>query len=192
MLAWIRALLSGIKWLTDLVQESYFIGTIYSEWDNAITYSKYDRVCSKYAVYESLVDNNLNHPVTDTAYWFKILDEKVGLDERATYTCQLTMLVFALNKRYGGTFVQPPGQSDIYITRHNIGFGSFVSYNTEDISSAVYKSYATGASYNQLQVVGAYNFTINVPVAIYTSDADIRRFVDRYNYAGTSYNILTY
>lgn len=192
MLSWLKALLSAIRWLAKLIQDDYFEGATYSEWDSATTYAKYERVCKGYAVYESLVDNNLNHVVTDTAYWMKVQDEKVGLDERAAYTCEKTMLEYALNKRYGGNFVQPPGVSDIYITRHNVGFGSFVVYNDVTKSSSVYSTYATGAVYNDLLTVSAYNFTINIPATLFTSEADIRQFVDRYNYGGTYYNIETY
>lgn len=47
-------------------------GVTYAEWDAGITYAAGDRVISEHRVLESLANANINHPLTDPAWWMDV------------------------------------------------------------------------------------------------------------------------
>lgn len=196
-IAWMEVLMSAYKWLVDLYQDDYIAGgNAYDPYDAGTTYVIGDRVIYEFAIYESLQDSNTGNAVSDTAYWLKVQNDYVGVDERRYYNSSKLILEYALNKRFGGTFAQPPSTSDIYITKNAIQVASFVSFATEESTSASFRTYSNQYSYNDTYFGLEYAFTINFPAAVLAAvtggEEGVRQFVDRYNIYGTAYEIDTY
>jgi hypothetical protein len=195
IVAWIKQLYKPLQQSHYALFVSYKTGSTAPQW-TAGTYAYRERVIYGQTVYESLTDGNTAIP-TDTNYWRVYQDSFIGVDERLTYNHQKLVLQYALNTRFGTTFNQPPTLSDIYITTNAPGAGVFVVGASEGESSTVYADVSSEYVINSYSFSNFYNFTINVPVAVYTAlgsaaDSVIRGFVDRYNSAGVTYNIVTY
>ena len=162
------------------------------------------------AIYQCWVASTGNLP-TNTNYWFKIQDKFVGIEPRMKYNAQHILFEWALNEWFGTTFVNVPGNSDIWI-----GPGSpsdvvlYVGF-TETNSSLIV--YGNGQAQTFIQAINIANtgseFTINVPIGVAnalttppTTDIApnisanneniIRQIADLYNYAGITYDVITY
>jgi hypothetical protein len=161
------------------------------------------------AIYQCWVASTGNLP-TNTAYWFKIQDKFVGIEPRCKYNAQHLLFEYALNEWFGTTFVNVPGSSDIYINAVGANLGAFyVGFTPTDSSFVVYDEPEATAFIQALDLTTAsISFTINVPIAVAnaltTETANtvpnisanreniIRQIADLYNYAGITYDVITY
>jgi hypothetical protein len=147
---------------------------------------------------------------TNTNFWFKIQDNFVGIEPRCKYNAQHILFEWALNEWFGTAFVNTPGASDIFI-----GPGSpsdvvlYVGFTEVNSSLIVY---GNGEAQTFIQAINIANtgdeFSINVPIAVAnaltTETANtvpnisanreniIRQIADLYNYAGITYDVITY
>lgn len=198
MVAWVKSLLSQVQYCRDKILGDYKIGSSYSVW-SAGTYTKGARVIYGQSVYECIVNSTTATPTTITD-WRVYLDYFIGVDERILYNHIKLTLEFALNKRFGTTFNQPPTQSDIYINVNTPNTGVFVVGANENESSAVYGSDGSEVVIDAYSFAVFNNYTINMPIAVYTSlgsndnerESTIKNFADKYNTIGLNYNIQTY
>jgi hypothetical protein len=147
---------------------------------------------------------------TNTNFWFKIQDNFVGIEPRCKYNAQHLLFEWALNEWFGTTFVNTPGASDIYIDAAAADLGAFyVGFTETESSFVVYDDSEATAFIQALNLTTAgVSFTINVPIAVAnaltTETANtvpnisanreniIRQIADLYNYAGITYNCVTY
>jgi hypothetical protein len=200
-----------LQWLNTLWAEVYIRGMfgLSDVWVSSTTYNQGDRVVGlDNSVYESLNTNLNQDPTTTSGYWYRVEDNFVGVEERIKYNAQILTFEYAINKWFGqqgASFAQPPILPDIYITTNVVTPNVFVVGGKEDISSQVYDFDFLAYQY----VIDAYTFnqtdyTIWVKSTVYAniqayaatigSNADllIRAFADKYNLAGTIYDIITY
>jgi hypothetical protein len=177
-----------VVWRTGSAATDYAAGT----------YAKGDRVKYYGAVYESLEDSNTDAP--GTAKWIKLTDYFIGVDDRVLFNGQKIIYEYALNTWFGTTFDPTPGASDIYITTNPIVSGNFRTGVTEVRSSSIGVTRSSEPIGGEDQAVAGYNFTINIPTAVYTAlDADatkrekiLRFFADKYCSCGLNYDINAY
>jgi hypothetical protein len=147
---------------------------------------------------------------TNTNYWFKIQDNFVGIEPRCKYNAQHILFEWALNEWFGTAFVNVPGSSDIYIGPGTASDVVLYVGFTEVNSSLIV--YANGEAQTFIQAINIANtgseFSINVPIAVAnaltTETANtvpnisanreniIRQIADLYNYAGITYDVITY
>jgi hypothetical protein len=195
---WIYSLLKPSEYNDARIFTDYKVGAVYPVYI-AATYSKFQRVIFGQSVYESIIDSNTTAPPNATG-WRVYQDSFIGVDERLTYNHQKISLEWGLNKRFGTTFRQPNLVSDIYITTNVVVNPPFIVGGDEPISSVTYRTNSTEFIINNYSFGNFFNFTIYVPVAVFnalSSNASarepiIRNFVDRYNSAGITYNVVTY
>lgn len=156
-------------------------------------------------------------PDQDLVNWIKVLNNWIGLRERAKYNSQKIVLEYALNKVFlpliyplTTTFRQPTGwdgsgnpipNSDIFIQNNTVNSSAFFIGSDESQSSAVADS-----DDDQQSFIGdgytntPFLATINVPIAVFDAlagnDIDrtnvIRSFASKYILAGITYNVTTY
>lgn len=201
----VRSLVSPIVWLYELFNFYMYNSVDTGYWSSIVTYSTGDKVRDISGVYESLVDGNLNNAITDTAYWYKVLDYFIGADERAVYNGRKINFEWELNRYFGTTFVQPddpvtPTPSEIFISNKVITQTSFITGSND--ASVVY-SYSSSGYVFGTEVYGfasSYNFYIHIPLAVYNAlgstdairESIVRAFADKYTAVGTFYSIITY
>lgn len=201
----VRALVGPIVRLYELFNFYMYNSVDAGYWSSIVTYSVGDKVRDISGVYESLVDGNLNNAITDTAYWYKVLDYFIGADERAVYNGRKINFEWALNRYFGTTFVQPndpvtPTPSEIFISNKVITQTSFITGSND--ASVVY-SYSSSGYVFGTEIYGfasSYNFYINMPLAVYNAlgttgairESIVRAFADKYTAVGTFYSIITY
>ena len=102
---WLRVLLRPIKWLADNFNNDYVKGSSAPDYNNATTYTKYDRVVWKdFGVYELRVSTSSGvSPTGDylsPTNWYKIQDNFLGVNERARTNGQLIVLAYIMNKQF--------------------------------------------------------------------------------------------
>lgn len=209
---WI-AMIKGISaaniWLYDIFYK-FMNGSSYVTFSLLDTYNKGDRVQNSLGVYESLTSGNIGNPLTDTNNWYKLLNNFIGANIRATFNFQRIVLEKGLNLEFNCTFRQPTsysgtGQlplSDIYITEDNLTQFSIVCYPAITNTNSLFLTPSGYYSFDSLRlgVASTYKFVVNIPVAKYTDiDANstiaekiVRTFVDRYRFIGVQYRIQTY
>lgn len=200
MLSWAGVVLKPMQWIVDLWLHDYRVGSLAADWIVGSTYAKYDRVKYQFAIYESLGSGNIGNVPTNATYWMLVQPNFIGISERVLYNGITLTLTYALNKRFGTIFRQPNNVSDIYINNNTPPISPFIFGNTEGNSSSFFSQLSTEFFINSYSFTGSYNFTINVPVAAYTSldplpanqDKIFRSFVDSIIPAGVTYNIQTY
>lgn len=183
-------------------------------WNSVVTYAKGDLVRDVSGVYESQSDGNLNNPITDTTFWFKVLGSFIGASERVKYNGRYLYLTWALNRWFGTTFLQPiyPAPydfglgggtfSDIYITTDVPTFYSLVGFDELAPADSVYDMIVGYACFDDILVgtSSSYKFTIHMPLFIYNAlgstvairESVVRHFVDGVNVGGLGYSIVTY
>lgn len=196
--AWWQAIVKQLTWNVQDAFKDYKTGSSYPIW-GAASYNLGDRVIYGQSVYESLANSNTAVP-TNTTYWRVYELFFIGSDERIMYNGQNLVLNYALNKRFGTNFKQPPLQSDIYFTVNQPAANVFVIGANEANSSVTYSNNSGDAIINSYSFTTFYNFIIHVPVAVLTalsSDVNARNkiisnFVDNYLPAGLEYTIQTY
>jgi hypothetical protein len=195
---WVYALIKPVEYDNTKLFTDYKVGDNYPNYA-AGSYSKFQRVIYGQSVYESLSDSNTALP-TNTDFWRVYQNNFIGVDERVKYNHVKLTLEWAINKRFGTTFRQPPLISDIYFVTNVVPNPPFLVGGIEENSSIVYANGSEQFIINAYSFTGYYNFSIYVPVAVWTAlstvtsarDTIIRNFVDLYNTAGITYNIITY
>ena len=208
--AWTKTLVKPLQVLYNTMFGTFKDGNAAALYSGATAYAVGNQV--KYtdkAVYQCWVASTGNLP-TNTNYWFKIQDNFVGIEPRCKYNAQHILFEWALNEWFGTTFVNVPGNSDIYIDAGAADLGAFYVGLTETESSYVVFDEPEATAFVQalnLTTAGV-SFTINVPLitanALTTETANtvpnisanreniIRQIADLYNYAGITYNVITY
>lgn len=208
--AWVKTLIKPLQILYDTMFGTFKDGNSAADWDVLTAYSVGDQV--KYtdkSIYQCWVASTGNLP-TDTDYWFKIQDKFVGIEPRCKYNAQHLLFEWALNEWFGTTFVNTPGDSDIYIDASAANLGAFyVGYTTTESSFVVYEDSEATSFIQALDLTTAgVSFSIYVPIAVanaLTNEAPdsvpnistnreniIRQIADLYCYAGITYDVITY
>ena len=112
------------------------------------------------------------------------------LKERIQYNGSKVILEYALNKKFGGTFRQPPLLSDIFTIKLNPVTSGFHIGLTEAHTSSVGLTTSSDAIGRKYPFAYINNFQINIPTALYTSDSIIRDFVNKYVVFSINYTIV--
>ena len=192
-----------------------------NNWVAGVAYPIGSKVVYNFSVYISIQDvpaSNINPPYQNTTYWQLYLDNFIGAYDRARYNGSVLSLTYALNKQFGGRFVQPNAtnqNSDIYIFSKALELVNYVIDNSGQISS--YQG-TQDSRYNyrgtvQTTVVGVSptgaipqlfdTFFIYVKTSIYyaitgdatqsvSGDSIFINFALQYAYAGFKINIKIY
>jgi hypothetical protein len=209
--AWTKTLLKPLQVLYNTMFGTFQYGNAAAIYSGATAYAVGNQV--KYtdkAIYQCWVASTGNLP-TNTNFWFKIQDNFVGIEPRMKYNAQHILFEWALNEWFGTTFVNVPGSSDIWI-----GPGSpsdvvlYVGFTEVNSSLIVY---GNGEAQTFIQAINIANtgdeFSINVPIAVANAltippttdiapnistnnEKIIRQIADLYNYAGITYDVITY
>lgn len=191
LLAFLNALLAPLQWVDQHRIVEYGEGSSAAQWKSTTTYAKYDQVIFQNVVYQSIIDNNTASPLDSTS-WMQIQSIFIGLNERLQYNGGVLTLTYALNKWLWTSFVQPPSQSEVYITAGAIVTTGFLVAQTTGSSIGLTTSSATIGSRSAFST--PINFIIHIPAAVYaaTNEKAIRGFVDKYVPASLNYSIVTY
>lgn len=199
ILAPVRALMSGLQWIRDLIFGSYRLGSTAPAW-SAGTYNKFQQVIYKKSVFESLVASNTAEPdiTQNTASWRRVLDNFIGVEHRILYNCQRLTFEYALNKWFATTFRQPPNTSDIYLTTTAPDIKGFIVAGAQP--SIFYRDRSYEFVSNEYHPPISITLTINIPSAVYlalgstNTDRDniIKSFANKYNAFGIFYDINPY
>jgi hypothetical protein len=209
--AWTKTLLKPLQVLYNTMFGTFQNGNAAALYNPATAYAVGNQV--KYtdkAIYQCWVASTGNLP-TNTNYWFKIQDKFVGIEPRMKYNAQHLLFEWALNEWFGTTFVNVPGSSDIFIDAATADLGAFYVGLTETESSYVVFDEPEATAFIQALnlTTAGISFTINVPIGVAnalttppTTDIApnisanneniIRQIADLYNYAGITYNVITY
>ena len=198
--AFLNCLVFPLQWLRDLFFNDYIGGMKYPAFSKITLYNPGDRVTyGDRANYQNIVQS-LNISPYNTAYWIKIQDIYLGLDERKHYNAQKIMLERVLNTYFN---ITPLSSPTIYINNNPITAKSFIVFPAGVPSAIVYPAgtlqpqYVYPAGYT---LATQYNYTIYVPIALFTAidptpttaESIIRALVDKYNTSSLTYNIVTY
>jgi hypothetical protein len=148
------------------------------------------------SVYECMVASTTAEPTASTD-WLRILDSFIGSDESQNFNATKLELEYALNKRFGTTYVNPPINSPIYISNITPPVIVFRVGGIESISSSSYNNGSDSFVINDYSFPLPANFTINIQTSVYnalgtTKEKIVRMFVDRYVAIGLTYSITTY
>jgi hypothetical protein len=209
--AWTKTLVKPLQVLYNTMFGTFKDGNAAALYSGATAYAVGNQV--KYtdkAVYQCWVASTGNLP-TNTNYWFKIQDNFVGIEPRCKYNAQHILFEWALNEWFGTTFVNTPGSSDIFISGSGASLGAFyVGISPTESSYVVYDEPEATAYIQALDLTTAgISFTINVPIGVANAltippatdiapnisannENIIRQIADLYNYAGITYNVITY
>ena len=108
LIAFVRVLLRPVKWLSSLFLDDYCKGSNAPTYNNATTYTMYDRVkWYDKGLYELRVSSSVGvHPTGDTlskTNWLKVLDCWIGADERVRWNSQRIVFEYAINKWFDVT-----------------------------------------------------------------------------------------
>lgn len=206
--AWLNILSTPLvliqDWFTKRVN-----GYVYPTFNNATNYSVNAYVLYGRASYVCILtpSTGLNPLPTNIIYWYKILDDYIGLNERSHYSAQKVMFEFALNRRFSPTTITPPFGSTIPSIYIVTNFSSPVILWSAPAGTDTFTYVAPNSSisfwYSMLgnpTITPFYNFTIYVPSAVISATAPtvseafyiITQEANRYNMAGLTFNIIQY
>lgn len=207
-----------LQYLHDLFFTNYADGDNSLDYDNTTAYTVGDRV--RYVdnkIYERIgAGPTIGTIPTNVAFWMPILNNFIGVRERAKYTSNRVVFEYALNKWFKTQFNQftgwdgsgnPTPLSDIYIQNTPVDINSFIVGVDEPESSTVWLTDIE----QQISVINLdyfYNpfmFVINIPTAVYDAllpaepagittpkDNVVRAFADNYVLGGVTYSIAIY
>jgi len=198
---------SNLQYRHDLFFTDYAGGSSAPDYTGAGNI-KGDRVrYTDNSVYEAIQAVPVSTPPTglptDT-YWIKVLNIWIGLRERCQYNSQTIILEYALNKYFRTTFNIRPTLPDIWIENLSLNNVPSVYFfnNAETTPQYVFNNSETTPFYiwNISDYFPVNNFTVHVPVAVWTAlaatnenrDAIIQFQVDKYKYYPIRNNIETY
>lgn len=185
-------------------------GSSYTVFNPTNDYTIYNYVQYGRASYQCILTPTIGlHPLpTNTTYWYKILDDYIGINERSKYSAQKVMLEYALNRRFSPSTITPPFSSSIrsiYITTNSVTTSNILysaPSNTNTFSWVAPNS-STTFYYNILgnpSFTTQYNFTIYIPSGIVSQIAStwaeaqyiIAQETNKYSLSGMFYNIIQY
>lgn len=192
---------STLQYLRDALLGDYRNGSTVGAWVDPATsmapYARGIKVNYKKGIYVSLIDNNSDNPTVTTSWYFQ-QTFFIGLTERLAYNGNNLVLTYALNRWFGTTFRQPGGGlSDIYITTNPIPAKTFIlGYLSTECSTIGWTGSSEAITYDST-FGPAYNANIYVPNTLIASlgsaaMALISSFVNKYIYAGITYQIIGY
>lgn len=199
-IAILQAMFAPVQEDHDALFNSYRLGTGAGAYSALNTYNLDDQVVFRKSVYQSTIDDNQTDP-TNTDNWVLIQENFIGIIERISYTAQVIVLTFALNKWFGTIFVQPPGVSDIFLingeiqnTGFRVGLTEFGGCSSVGLDTS---SDPIGGLLPFSKLVG---FSIHIPIEVYNAldpdpanrDSIVRSFADLYVLSGIKYEIITY
>jgi hypothetical protein len=185
----------------DNLFDSYRSGSSAGAYSALNTYNLNDQVIFRNSVYQSTSNNNNTDP-TNTNNWTLVQQNFIGILERITYTSQVIILTYALNKWFGTTFRQPPWPqySDIYIANAPLVLKGFMVGLTEAVSAEI-STVGSSASIGGLTPFGKdFGFAIYIPVEVYNAldpvpanrESIVRSFANLYVIAGVTYQVIPY
>lgn len=207
--AWLNILVS------PLVKVQYWwnqrlTGSSYTAFNGTTDYNIYDTVQYGRASYWCIKTPAIGlYPLpTNTTYWYKILDDYIGIEERSKYSAQKVMLEYALNRRFSPLTITPPFSSSIpsiYIQNNNVTKTPVVYSAPHTTNTLTWTAPGSSTSMwfcplGNPDLTIQNNFTVYVPTAIMSAiDSDIvqakliiNQEVDRYNRAGYYYDVQQY
>ena len=202
-LAWAKVFTAPIQYLWEKFID-WKDGQEYQSFNAFAVYTRGVRITyTDNVTYEFIFENPLAisgmSPDGFPQHWEVVNENFLGSKERIKFTSQLITLEYAINKWFRNTLAVAP-TTQIYIVNTPV-FANFFVGQTGDYSSKVPKLSQYQAEYvPNIPTINAYDFTIMVPVALYTSlgptandrEKRVRKFVDKYKLSGISYTITTY
>ena len=205
-LSWINTLTAAVQNLWSLIFEDYRVGSVYPSFNIATIYDFGNKIIwDDKCIYEATCTDSLGvaqsfsgvYP-NNAVFWTKVNDNFIGSDERVKYNSQLIVLEYALNN----WFLNLTATDQIFIATNNITSNLFLMGQTGTYSSTMANSSVFSAYFmpNVASYPTQYNFTINVPLALFTTlgtdntnrENTIRIFADKYVLSGITYNVTTY
>lgn len=208
-LSWLYVITKPVQSLWDLIFNDYKDGTtVYYDLDNTfflpplgyvfsvgevIKYSKGIYICVETFTYSGTID---------LTKFNKLQDNFLGVEERIKYNSQKILFEYAMNTWFSVPNVSIP--YPIFITNNFIQSETiFLMGGSSETSSLMANSSINSVDYmgNVPNYIGvSFDFTINVPLDLFDTlgtttinkENTIRQFADKYNLAGTTYNVITY
>lgn len=168
------------------------IGFVFTKGD-IIKYSKGIYVCIETFSFTGVVD---------LTKFNKLQDNFLGVEERIKYNSQKILFEYAMNKWFSVPNVSIP--NSIFITNNFIQSQTvFLMGESSETSSLMPNSSSYSGNYMgnvPAYIAVSFDFTINVPLDLFDTlgtnatnkENTIRQFADKYNLAGTTYNVITY
>lgn len=208
-LSWLYVITKPVQSLWDLIFNDYKDGTTsYYDLDDTyflpplgyvfsvgevIKYNKSIYICTTSSTYTGFV--NLSD-------FDKLQDNFLGVSERIKYNSQKILFEYAMNTWFSVPNFNIP--YPIFITNNFIQAETiFLMGGSSETSSLMANSSINSVDYmgNVPNYIGInFDFTINVPLDLFDTlgtttinkENTIRQFADKYNLAGTTYNVITY
>jgi len=199
-LSWLYVIVKPIHNLWSNVFESYKIGDISLDYNNASSYVFGDKV--KYtdnSIYQLIVSSSIGVNPLNTTNWVKLNDNFIGTNERVKINSQIILLEYYLNKWYNVSTLS----DQIYIENikeisniFQMSISSIYS-STMPLNSNYSETYmGLEPTYPDVSV----DFNVCVPIALYTTlgdnndnrDNNIKNIIDKYKLSGIRYKIETY
>lgn len=168
------------------------IGFVFTKGD-VIKYSKGIYVCIQTFSFTGVVD---------LTKFNKLQDNFLGVEERIKYNSQKILFEYAMNKWFSvpNSYIPDP----IFITNNFIQSETiFLMGGSSETSSVMPNNSVYSVDYMgnvPAYIAATFDFTINVPLDLFNTlgttttnkENTIRQFADKYNLAGTTYNVITY
>jgi len=208
-LAWLYVITKPVQSLWDIVFNGYKDGATYDhDMDDTyftpsigyiftvgytIKYNKSIYICIRTSTYTGVVN---------LADFEKLQDNFLGVSERIKYNSQKILFEYAMNKWFSVPNVNIP--YPIFITNNFIQSQTiFLLGGSSETSSLMPNNSINSTDYMgnvPTYVTSTFDFTINVPIDLFDTlgttttnkENAIRQFADKYNLAGTTYNVITY
>lgn len=211
-IALLKAFLAPAVKLQNDIKNNILAGASYAAYSNVTTYSYGDRVTlgmlAGNASYEYInATASFGNYVTDTAYWYQITTDNIGLTERLNYNGQKMQLEYILNRRFSPLTITPPfGSAGVTIYITNSPTLPRIAWRGRNNAVSSYRTTKDATSHwwhpSGNPDLTATNFTIYVPFPILATIAPgggiaggkamMRKEVDKYAIAGKTYNIEFY
>lgn len=124
---------------------------------------------------QTVMDNNL--------FW------ESDIRKRARFNSQKLVLQAALSYIFSMSIIVETGTSPAYnnfVYNESEGINQF-SFNETESNLPIY-------TFNDTEVVDAYDFTVKIPIASYTTELErrVKAEVTRYKLGGKTFNVVTY
>jgi hypothetical protein len=168
------------------------IGFVFTKGD-VIKYSKGIYVCIETFSFTGTID---------LTKFNKLQDNFLGVEERIKYNSQKILFEYAMNTWFSvpNSYIPNP----IFITNNFIQSETiFLMGGSSETSSVMPNNSVYSVDYMgnvPAYIATTFDFTINVPLDLFNTlgtnaankENTIRQFADKYNLAGTTYNVITY
>jgi len=176
-IAWLKSLVTPLQWTKDNTFDKFRFGwddALAQKYDTIITYHIDDLVLFRNKVYVCIKTTTAGIDPTNTTYWFKILDDWVGADERIMYCGQTLTLTYLLNRHFGLTFRQPNGVSDIHL-ENSINQPSLfkIGFDESESSLISIEGILVGSYIGDGTLPNDYTFKVYYPVADIPTGSDL-------------------